>query len=255
LLEKDVREIRISPCITPYPGWERGSINKLDAEFARVAEISRNHLEQTGAVPVTILRKATDEIPKRSGTMPACNALTGDALTMDLDGQLYTCSLFAESYQKFQPGSLMEQLSKVKLGDVRDPEVRNRRAALAKSTRIENARASLKSCSSIYGNCDECEYYGRCLVCPVSVWQASSTTDCRRIPDFICAFNRVALKYRDRFPSVPEGLKKLLPEPDASDPIRRLEEYLSAKKNGEPGDLVQRGSGPTSPISGRNEHT
>ena len=148
---------------------------------------------------------------------------------MDLDGQLYTCSLLAESYQKFPPGSLMDQLSKMKLGDVRDPEIRNRRAALVKSTRIENARASLKN-ALLFGNCDECEYSGRCIVCPVSVWQASSAADRRHIPDFICAFNRVALKYHDRFPSVTDALKKFLPEPDSSDPIRRLEEYLSAKK-------------------------
>ena len=46
---------------------------------------------------------------------------------------------------------------------------------------------------------------------------------CRRAlsrADFICAFNRVAIKYRDRFPSVPAALKKFFPELDLPEHIR-----------------------------------
>jgi hypothetical protein len=230
LLEKDVREIFISSCTTPYPGWQADKIHTLDEEFARIAELSRNHVEQTGSIPVVWLRKATDEIPQRGTGISVCSGLNGKTLAMDLDGQLYTCPMFVESYQKFPPGSLMEQVSMLKLGDVKDPEVRNRRAALAESARISELWKPQEGCSS-YGNCDECEYYGRCIVCPVSVWQASSASGPRRIPDFICAFNKVALKYRDRFPCVTDAVKKFLPEPDASDPIRRLEEYLRASRS------------------------
>ncbi|HTY64329.1 MAG TPA: radical SAM protein [Acidobacteriota bacterium] len=232
LLEKDVREIFISSCTTPYPGWQADKIHELDEVFARIAELSRNHVEKTGSIPVVWLRKATDEIPQMGTGISICSGLNGKTLAMDLDGQLYTCPMFVESYQKFPSGSLMEQqLSKLKLGNVRDPEVHNRRAALAESARMENVWICPEGCSSSYGNCDECEYYGRCSVCPVSVWQASSASGPRRIPDFICAFNKVALKYRDRFPCVTDAVKKFLPEPDASDPIRRLEEYLRTRRS------------------------
>jgi uncharacterized protein len=233
LLEKDVREVRISPCITPCPGWRSDRINELDEEFAGIADISRSHLEQTGAVPVTIFRKPNEEIPGKSHGPAACNALTGRTLTMDLDGQLYTCPLFVESYQKFPPGSLMEQLPMLKLGDVRDPEVRRRRVALSEAVRVRNLPIPPAGFCSSYGTCDECEYYGRCTVCPVSVWQASDAADPRRIPDFICAFNKVALKHRDRFPSIPDALRKSSPESDVSDSIKRLEEYLHASRGQE----------------------
>ena len=135
LLEKDVRETSINPCITPYPGWRSDKIHELDEEFARIAEYSRNHVEHTGAIPVTLLRKATNEIPKKGTRAPACNALTGKALAIDVDGQLYTCPMLVESYQKFPPVHLMEQVSILKLGHVTDPEAHNRRAALAESAR------------------------------------------------------------------------------------------------------------------------
>jgi sulfatase maturation enzyme AslB (radical SAM superfamily) len=231
LLEKDVREIRVSPCLTPYPGWQNDRIDELDEVLARVAEISLNHLRQSAAVPVTLLRKAGDEIPQRSSRRPACNALTGNGLALDVDGQAYTCTLLVESYQRFASGSLMEQASALKLGDVRDPEVRSRRAALAASAGAASLWKSLESGGSSYGNCNECEYSGRCTVCPVSIWEASSPGGPYRVPDFICAFNKVALKHRDRFPSVPDALKRFFPELDASGPIRRLEAYLRARQN------------------------
>jgi sulfatase maturation enzyme AslB (radical SAM superfamily) len=229
LLEKDVREIRIAPCLTPCPGWHSDRINELDAEFASLVEISRIHAERTGTIPMKIFRKATNEVPQKNRRFSTCDALTGRTLTIDVDGQLYTCPLLAESYQNFPPGSLMEQASMLKLGDVRDPEVRRRRAALSESARISDLWTPREGCSS-YGNCSECEYYGRCTICPVSVWQASSAAGPRRIPDFICAFNKAALKYSDRFPCVTDALKKFLPERDAPDPIRRLEEYLRARQ-------------------------
>ena len=229
LLEKDVREILISPCITPYPGWHSDRINELDAEFARLAEISRIHAERTAAIPVALFRKGSDELPQENRWFSTCAAMNGRSLTIDVDGQSYTCPLLVESYQNFPAGSLMEQVSMLKLGDVRDPELPLRRSALAGSAKIMNLWMPPPGGFSSYGNCNECEYCGRCNVCPVSVWQASSTTDGRRIPDFICAFNKITLKYRDRFPCVTDALKRFFPEPDASDPIRRLEEYLRAK--------------------------
>lgn len=226
LLEKDVREIHMSPCLVPYPGWQGDRIAELDEVFARVSEISLNHLKQTGTVPLALLRKPNDEVPKKSDRRSPCNALTGKAFAMDVDGQLYTCALLVESYQRFSPGSLMERVCALKLGDVRDPEVLSRRAALAESAAASGLLASLQGNGSSYGNCCECEYFGLCTVCPVSVWQASSADGPFRVPDFICAFNKVAFKYRDRFPSILEAYKRFFPEPDVPDSVRRLGEYL-----------------------------
>jgi len=220
LLEKGVRRIQINPCLTPYSGWEKDRINKLDDEFARVAEISLNHLQHTGMVPVTLLRKRDNEVTREGRRFRMCNALNGDALVMDLDGQLYTCTLLVESYQKFPPGSLMEQVPALKLGDVRDPKVRMRCAALAESAGVANLLPSLRGSCSSCGNCDECEYSGQCNVCPVSIWQVSSAAGPYRVPDFVCAFNKVTLKYRERFPSILEAYRRFFPESDVANTTR-----------------------------------
>jgi sulfatase maturation enzyme AslB (radical SAM superfamily) len=229
LFEKDVREITINSCIAPHPGWQSDKIQEVDEAFALVAELSRNHMEQTGAIPVTVLRKANDEIPERNGKTPLCNGLTGKTLALDLDGQIYTCPLFAKSYQKFPSGSLMEKTSILKFGHINDPETR-RRTALSKLSGLKILRASLNQCGSSYGICSECNLRVRCSVCPVSVWQTSNVSGPYRVPDFVCAFNRVALKHRDCFPSVTEAMKRFLPKPAVNDPIRQFEEYLRAKQ-------------------------
>ncbi|MBN1566709.1 MAG: 4Fe-4S cluster-binding domain-containing protein [Acidobacteria bacterium] len=215
LIEKNVPDIFINCCITPCPGWQKEQIHELDRAFASIAELSRNHVEQTAAIPVMLLRKSDDEIAKRGHQPPLCSALTGRTLALDPDGQLYTCPMFAESYQKFQPGSLMEKAAMLKLGDVTDPEIRKRRSKIAESVRSSDLWTSLEGCYSSYGKCEECDYYGRCSVCPVSIWQTPNAAGPYRIPDFVCAFNRLALKYRDQFPSVPTALKKFLPEAES----------------------------------------
>ena len=57
---------------------------------------------------------------------------------------------------------------------------------------------------SSYGRCADCEYLGRCHVCPLACAPLAEWPDERRVPDFLCAFNRVALECRDRFPCQPE---------------------------------------------------
>jgi hypothetical protein len=57
---------------------------------------------------------------------------------------------------------------------------------------------------SSYRRCSECEYLGRCKACPLSAASDPHWPDARRVPDFVCAWNQVALAHRDRFPYQPE---------------------------------------------------
>jgi len=48
------------------------------------------------------------------------------------------------------------------------------------------------------------EMVGRCVACPLAAACDPGCTDARRVSDFVCAFNRVSLAHRDRFPCQPD---------------------------------------------------
>jgi hypothetical protein len=52
-----------------------------------------------------------------------------------------------------------------------------------------------------------------------------------RVPDFICAFKRTLLKYRERFPYMQDLFDDLKRTSDGRDPIEPLVEYLRAKRD------------------------
>jgi hypothetical protein len=56
---------------------------------------------------------------------------------------------------------------------------------------------------SSYRRCADCEYLGRCRICPLANAHETSRGDPDRVPDFLCAFNQVSLAHRDRFPCQP----------------------------------------------------
>ena len=62
---------------------------------------------------------------------------------------------------------------------------------------------------SSYGKCAECPCKDACRICPVAIGYDGDNTGPRCIPDFISAFNRVTLKYRDLFPRMPKPLDRL----------------------------------------------
>jgi len=215
LLGKGVRKIGISPGMIYYPGWCAETIGELEEQMANIADLSRYHFEQTGKVPVTMFRKGREDITGKSPDVPPCNAFTRRVLALDADGQLYSCPMFARSYQTFPPGSRMARLTVFRIGDVRDPESAMHLARPPETVRDPNAGAFPEGRHSLYGKCRECEYAGRCLVCPVTMWHAPAAAEPDRVPDFICAFNRTVMKHQDRVAV-------------DRDPIVRLEAVLRA---------------------------
>ncbi len=209
-LRKGVRELSIAPCITHYPGWQVADIAELDAQIATISDMSRRHLDRTGEVPVKILHKEDGEMLDGHREHRLCGGLRGSSLAVDADGQVYGCPFFAKSCRKLQEVPLMSNLKALRMGDIRDPCFADRRAAA-----VQTGRGFLPSdwetrCYSSYGKCRDCAHRSRCFVCPVSVWSKPNDTDPFRVPDFICAFNRVVLKYRERFPSIPGPVERLL---------------------------------------------
>ena len=209
LIRKEVCEIGISPSITPSPGWRMGSIQELDSQFSRIYRDSLNHFEQTGEVPLEFFRKYKNQSERTMEGHFRCGAETGKTIVVDTDGQVYGCVMFAESYQKFASERLESCLAPLRMGHFRDKEFVARRAAYDLAVRGAAIFTEREHRFSSYGKCSQCSHFDGCSVCPVSTAYDSTNSDLRHVPDFICAFNQVALKYHRQFPCIPDPLEKL----------------------------------------------
>ncbi len=208
LLGKGVTEIGISPSLTPSPGWTKEGIQILDVQFRRVYDDSMRHLEKTGEVPLTLFRKWQDDSDVMSGH-GSCSAVSGKTVVVDATGQVYGCAMFAESYQDLPPGLLQHQLAPLRMGYLQDGTLQAQRAAYRAAIAKSELFGGMERRYSSYGKCVDCPYVNSCRVCPVSIGYDPGDADPYRVSDFICAFSRIALKYRAMFPGMPKPLDEL----------------------------------------------
>lgn len=200
-LGKGVRTLKIAPRVTPDPDWGDQAFVELERQMGRVFELSLRFYRRTGRVPVVLFRK-TDEAPKRRrASRWLCGLAAGQALSVDVDGRVAGCVMLVESYQTFPTRLLRERVEGLRLGSLRDPGLPGRLAAFpaaVKATRLFDGRSRKHSG---FGRCRSCRYRRECSICPVSIGRSPGNTDVDRVPDVPCAFNRVVLGYRSRFPS------------------------------------------------------
>jgi sulfatase maturation enzyme AslB (radical SAM superfamily) len=200
LLDKEPAAIAIGPAM----GHRRLSgtgIAELDRQFGRIFERSLEHYRATGRVPLKLFRKSS---PGRR-TWPdgdwACAAATASNLVVDADGLVYPCALLVRSSQTVARPGLARRLSAMTLGHVSDLD-----SIVAGLGRLRDAAQAAgifraqRGKRSRLGRCATCRHAGTCFVCPIACAKNPESSDPERIPDFQCAFNRVALDYRRRFP-------------------------------------------------------
>ncbi len=209
LVGKGVREISISPSLTPHPSATDDCRAQLDAQFSRIWDISLAHFKRTGEVPLLLFKKAKNERQHRRRVHTMCAVMNGEELLIDVNGQVHGCALFADCYQEFPSDFLRKRVNGLRMGDFRDPGFRKRHAAFPEAVRKAEIFHHKEKKYSSYRKCGECEYLDSCSVCPVSIGYDPKNTDPRRVPDFLCAFNMVALRYRERFPTMPDPIERL----------------------------------------------
>ena len=202
-LGKDVREIGIAPDTPAEPAWRPDDIARLDEQVAQVFESSVRHYRRTGRIPLSIFRTRREERAAPRGTRPMCGAVHGRGMTVDVDGEVHGCLMFAGSYQRFRSAPIRDAVDSMRMGNVHDePGAADRagyRAAVERSGLFHRKERKYSS----YGKCGECEYIDRCTICPMSTAGLPGNRDPDRVPDFPCAFHKVFLRFRDRFPSSP----------------------------------------------------
>jgi len=204
-LEKGVRNILISPGITGQQDWRVERIDELDRAFEQVFDASLRHFRRTGEVPLAAFRKTDQDPSLDEPDLPMCNVASGDKAAVDVDGQTLGCVTFAESYQTFPTMFLRNRLEALRMGEVRHPDLDRRLAGYPAVARAAGLFTDKPSKYSSYGRCRECRYLTTCGICPVSIGHQMGNTDPHRVPDFLCAYNLVSLKYRERFPSAPRA--------------------------------------------------
>jgi sulfatase maturation enzyme AslB (radical SAM superfamily) len=200
LVSKGVADMAIGPAMG-HPRLTRAQSSELDRQFVRILTRSLQHYRDTGRVPLRLFRKAGPAPRNARRSDVACVAATGRDLAVDVDGDVYPCALLIRSCQRVARPALARRLAAMSLGPVTDPEGLQRRRALlpraAIAAGIFGPQSRKRSGSA---RCDACRHASSCFVCPIACAKNPDSDEAARIPDFQCAFNRVALECRRRFP-------------------------------------------------------
>ena len=196
---KGCRKIAIEPLINHPPAWTEECVKELEWQFSRILDISLAHFKRTGEVPLLLFGPpGKTSHAKRGRAM--CAALQGRNLAVDVDGQVYGCTLCVESVQEFRSPLIQRLRQTLKIGQLdRTFPIRYRK--FLEDEHHEDLLLHREKKYSSYGRCAKCRYLADCTICPVSIALIPGNTDPHRVPDFPCAFNRVALKYRRLFVS------------------------------------------------------
>ncbi len=231
LLRKGVPRISMSAIVTHDASWAPQKIAVLEDAFAEVFRICLRHYKRTGAVPLEMFRKSgggadTDRHGPREGL--TCSAPTGRVLAVDVDGQVHGCAVFIESYQGFASPFQRARVDALRMGDFRAPQFPRRLAMYPEAARQTGLFHGKQDKYSSYGRCGECRFLDSCTICPASTGNIPGNTDPRRIADFPCAYNLVALAYREQFPALPTPLDILTGKVRAYGPQGRVQRRMLA---------------------------
>ncbi|MCP4205304.1 MAG: radical SAM protein [bacterium] len=200
-LKKGVQEIRVAPAVTDIECWSPERIGRLDEEFQEVFDVSLHHFEVTRKVPVALFRKALDLHWARPKRGPMCRVGRGTSLAVDVDGNVYACVIFANSFQNSQSDLMCSAQRALRLGPVTAHDLDRRLRGMQVATEGEAIFRQKEDKYSTYGRCSDCAHFFACSVCPAAISHTSGALDPHRVPDFVCAFNLVVNKFRERFPS------------------------------------------------------
>lgn len=200
LLAKGVEDIAIGPAMG-HPRLSKAQAGELDRQVGRIFKQSRQHYQETGRVPLRLFRKSAPAPRKPARSALACVAAIGRDLAVDVDGEVYPCALLVRSCQTVARPALARRLAAMSLGPVTDLQrLVQRRARLPDAARAARIFGPQSRKRSGLERCAACRYAAACFVCPIACAKNPDSAGANRIPDFQCAFNRIALEYRRRFP-------------------------------------------------------
>lgn len=198
LVTRGIGKITLNAAAARDGDWTAEHEQELDRQMRQVYRRSLRLFEQTGKVPVTLFRRGPGR-PVPTGESELCTVGECSSLTVDVDGQVYGCPILAHSYQTFPSVGLRRWVAPLRIGPVDAPDLAARLGSFQAVLHRSPLFAQGERKYSGPRRCSECPSQGGCSVCPLDIARGSDDPHC--IPDFICAFNRVSLSYRERFPA------------------------------------------------------
>jgi sulfatase maturation enzyme AslB (radical SAM superfamily) len=227
-LDSCVQDLAISPTVTHQHEWTPSRIDDIEAQFARIFDDSVRVYRRTGEVPLRVFRKHEGDSVHKPEGQSMCGVGRGETASVDVDGQVNGCVMFAESYQVFPTTFLRSRLEAMRMGHLGDLQFAARMAAYPAAARAAGIFHDKQLKYSSYGACADCRFMRRCAVCPVSIGNAPDASDPRRVPDFLCAYNLVSLRYREMFPYRPTLRDMLLGTAQLPELARQLRDQAIA---------------------------
>jgi sulfatase maturation enzyme AslB (radical SAM superfamily) len=199
-LSKGVEDVAIGPAMG-HPRLSAAQTREFDGQLKRIFTRCLQHYRATGRVPLRLFRKTAAAPKKAPESDLACVAAIGRDLAVDVDGEVYPCALLIRSCQTVARPALARRLAAMSLGPVTDSRgLRQRLVQLPDAARAAGIFGPQSRKRSGLARCAACRYAAACFVCPIACAKNPDSADVNRIPDFQCAFNRIALEYRRRFP-------------------------------------------------------
>lgn len=206
LVDKQVQEIRVSPCLIGLSDWRPERIGEIERALRALFDLCDEHFERTGRVPVGLFAGAARAAPPPVAGQAICGAASTASLTVDADGEVVGCPLFAESAQRLPADWLAARLHQLRLGGIDAPELGRRLADHPERARGAEILHHPERRYSSFSACQECEHRGACRICPVASAHLAGNRDPYRVPDFLCAFHRVRLDLGRHRPPLPDAL-------------------------------------------------
>jgi uncharacterized protein len=196
LLAHGVRDILLSPTLSPVPSWDGRGRDTLEVQFAVLHALCREHERQQGTVPLRLFQRPRRRSAPLAGQRWECGAFLGRAVAVGLDGLIYACPLFAPGGGERPPADTEDLAGAMLWGEPGSPECERRRAS--NRDRLE-AQTSLRT-DRRQGRCAACPSFPSCRICPwATLWLPAR--DRGRVPAFLCDFHRIALAWRRRYPA------------------------------------------------------
>ena len=107
--------------------------------------------------------------------------------------------MLIDSYQIIPKGVLRQNLERMRLGYLRDPDLNRRLDEYPAAVRAAGIVDNKQEKYSSYRKCGGCRFLRQCSICPVSICHIPGNTDPNRVPDLPCALNLAVLAARELF--------------------------------------------------------
>ena len=196
---KGVSELAIAPTLASSTGWNPGRIAEIEAQYARIVQMSVEHFRKRGKIPLLDFRGGPTAARLPWLSRPMCGVMQGATPAVDVDGEVYGCGMLMGPSLSGKNPWLAKELRRLRIGNLRDPAFFDQLARFGDKARASRFLIRKEQKHSAYGRCRACPLFGACGVCPVSIGLQPGNRNPDRIPDFNCAFTQATWGARKRF--------------------------------------------------------